>query len=147
MANEELKDEVVVTEVVDDDTNVITSVVDDGDESKKIPIAPIAIGAGVAVIGVGVGVGIHKWKLDSEKAAGLSRSEIAQILDKKCAIDNPVLLLVVDTLRQLIEKRNKTHSIKKVKAINEEIEEILSKIESGNGGDIDVAEMIFRNLK
>jgi hypothetical protein len=147
MANEELKDEVVVTEVVDDDTNVITSVVDDGDESKKIPVVPIAIGAGVAVIGVGVGVGIHKWKLDSEKAAGLSRSEIAQILDKKCAIDNPVLLLVVDTLRQLIEKRNKTHSIKKVKAINEEIEEILSKIESGNGGDIDVAEMIFRNLK
>jgi hypothetical protein len=140
---EELKDEIIVT---DDDTEVITSVVDEDGDDKKIPVVPIAIGAGVAVIGVGTGVAIHRWKLVSEKAAGLSRSEIAQILAKKCDPSDPVLLLVVDTLRQLIEKRNKTHSIKKVKVINEEIEAILSGIDS-NEGEIDVAEMIFKNLK
>ena len=141
---EELKDEIIVTDVVEDDGDIITSIDDDGD--KKIPVVPIAIGAGVAVIGVGTGVAIHRWKLVSEKAAGLSRSEIAQILAKKCDPNDPVLLLVVDTLRQLIEKRNKTHSIKKVKVINEEIEAILSGIDS-NEGEIDVAEMIFHNLK
>ena len=143
MANEEVLNDAIVTDVIDDDTEVITSVVDE-DGDKKIPVVPIAIGAGVALIGVGVGVGIHKWKLDSEKVAGLSRDDIAEILSKKCDPDNPVLLLVVDRLRQLIEKRNKSHSIKKVKLINEEINEILSKIESD---DIDVAEMIVRNLK